>query len=386
MATYDPSQLMQLAQSLARSAPAQSAPPPDYTGEINGISRDYQLADALAGQGQNYIQDSGWLGALAQAVSGGLSYYKGKKADKAASEVSSKLRAEEQAQRQAEAQRQAQERASNIERLAASYGISPEQASVVADGLGKAADFKAPVSTSKRQFKDGLIFDPATGEVTQTPYYKPNGGGAAGGAQPKPPAKFGKDLDSLVAAGVITEDEAARQARVKAGIEVPPARSAAPKPLSAEARNKVALLNNAIENAKKYRDRTFGEGDEFRDIDSRLGDTPQLLKSAVQDSLYVKTGASAPAEEVAKAEGMYLPSSVLGVPTERDSTARAKVDNFINDMNAMRETILGGGQSAAPEGAAAQPAAQASSVPVAVNEATGERLEYRNGKWVKARQ
>ena len=153
MATYDPSQLMQLAQSLARSAPVQAAPPPDYTGDINGINRDYALADALAQQ--QYIPNSGWLGALAQAVSGGLSYYKGKKADKAASEVGSKLRAEEQAQKQAEAERLAQERASNIERLASAYGINPEQAAVVADGLGKAADFKPPEAEKPKVFKVG---------------------------------------------------------------------------------------------------------------------------------------------------------------------------------------------------------------------------------------
>ena len=199
MATYDPSQLMQLAQSLARSAPVQAAPPPDYTGDINGINRDYALADALAQQ--QYIPNSGWLGALAQAVSGGLSYYKGKKADKAASEVSSKLRAEEQAQKQAEAQRQAQERAANIERLAASYGITPEQASVVADGLGKAADFKAPVSTSKLQYKDGVVFNPETGEVTKTDFYRAPGSGKA-------PAK----------PSLLTEAEQIEAARIKAGL------------------------------------------------------------------------------------------------------------------------------------------------------------------------
>ena len=201
MATYDPRQLMELAQSLARSAPAQAMPAQDYTGEINGINRDYALADALAGQSQSYIPDSGWLGALAQAVSGGLSYYKGKKADKAATEIGSKLKAEEQAQRQAEAQRQAQERASNIERLAASYGISPEQASVVADGLGKAADFKPPVSTSKLQYKDGVVFNPETGEVSKTDFYRAPGSGKAA-AKPS----------------LLSEAEQIEAARIKAGL------------------------------------------------------------------------------------------------------------------------------------------------------------------------
>lgn len=199
MAT-DPRQLMQLAQSLARSAPAQIAPP-DYSGDINAVNREYALADALAGQSQQYIPDSGWLGALAQAVSGGVSYYKGKKADKAATELSGKMRADESARLQAEAERQAQERAANIERLAAAYGINPEQASVVADGLGKAADFKAPVATSRLQYKDGVVFNPETGEVSKTDFYRAPGSGKAA---PKP--------------SLLSEEEQLQAARIKAGL------------------------------------------------------------------------------------------------------------------------------------------------------------------------
>ena len=153
MAT-DPRQLMQLAQSLARSAPAQMQMP-DYAGEVSGIQRDYALADALAGQSQNYIQDSGWLGALAQAVSGAMSYYKGKKADKAATDVSARMRADEERISQAERDEKAKERQANIERLAAAYKITPEQAGVVADGLGKAKDFEPPKADKPEVFKVG---------------------------------------------------------------------------------------------------------------------------------------------------------------------------------------------------------------------------------------
>lgn len=114
-----------------------------------------------------------------------------------------------------------------------------------------------------------------------------------------------------------------------------------------------------------------------------LGDNPQLMKSAVQDMLYAKSGASAPAAEVEKAMQMFTPSRLslplvgsTGIPLERDATAAAKIDNFITDMQRMRDEI--GGQPITSQGAAvtgAQPSATATGP-------NGQKLGLVNGQWV----
>lgn len=128
-------------------------------------------------------------------------------------------------------------------------------------------------------------------------------------------------------------------------------------PLSAEARTKLSLIDNALANAQKYQERVTQGQDKggFNDWASRMNDTPQLIKSAVQDMLYAKSGASAPEAEVEKAYSMYSPSTFLGIPTEKDSTSAAKVGNLITDLERMRAQIAGEGGQAAPQG---QPEAQ----------------------------
>jgi hypothetical protein len=103
-----------------------------------------------------------------------------------------------------------------------------------------------------------------------------------------------------------------------------------------EAQNKLALIDNAIANAKEYAKRVLGPNGQFKDIDARMGDTPGLLQSAIQDQLYVKSGASAPVEEVKKWEGIYGPGVF-----EKDTTASAKVAKLIADLERQRAGILG---------------------------------------------
>lgn len=372
MARTDPSQLMQLAQSLARQAPAQ-AQMPDYGADINSINRDYALADALAQQ--QYIPDSGWLGALAQIASAGAGAYKASKADKRAAELTKRMNTDAQGAQQAEAERQAAARAQQIQQIAEAYKIDPQQAAVVADGLGKAADFKAPDAPEPKYFKigDQLVSVGPDGKP-QVAYSAP--ASAAAGA-PKAPVKFGKDLDALVAAGVITEDEAARQARVKAGIEVPPKPDAKPKELPAEARNKLALYQNALREAEAYRGQVVGEGGEFNDIASRMPGAARALQSAVSAKLRAESGASIPPEEAAREAERYGPRMLSS-----DATNVQAVDRLIADLQNQIAQISGGRDS---PGASPQQAAQEPSVPTATNDA-GEVIEYRNGQWVKKRK
>jgi hypothetical protein len=159
------------------------------------------------------------------------------------------------------------------------------------------------------------------------------------------------------------------------------------QPLTGEVKNKLALIDNAIANAQKYQSRVAPGGGQFNDIDSQMGDTPELMKSAIQDMLYAKSGASAPVEEVRKANEMYGPSRLhlplfgeTPIPTERDSTSAAKVQNFLNDMHRMREQIAGsqGQDQQAPQAQASQ----AQPTQTAVNPQTGQRIGLVNGQWV----
>ena len=152
----------------------------------------------------------------------------------------------------------------------------------------------------------------------------------------------------------------------------PADKKATPPALGAEVTNKLSLLDNAIANAKKYQAATVRPDGSFADIASMSGATPQLIKSAVQDMLYAKSGASAPAEEVSKAEAMYSPGFF-----ERDSTAAAKVGNLLADLERMRATIGGGAQ---PQQGAPQQGAQTKAGPVgSITTVNGKRYRVVGG-------
>ena len=141
---------------------------------------------------------------------------------------------------------------------------------------------------------------------------------------------------------------------------VPRPPAAAPKvpQQPAEIRQKLGLIDNALRNAKEYQKRVVGEDGEFRDFDARLDNTPGLLTSSIQDMLYVKSGASAPLEEVKKWEQIYGPGMM-----ERDSTAAAKVGQLIADIEGLRSQYAPDPQQAAAGGPApATPAPPAEAV------------------------
>lgn len=156
----------------------------------------------------------------------------------------------------------------------------------------------------------------------------------------------------------------------------PADRKATPPALGAEVTNKLSLLDNAIANAKKYQAATVRPDGSFADIASMSGATPQLIKSAVQDMLYAKSGASAPAEEVSKAEAMYSPGFF-----ERDATAAEKVSNLLSDLERMRSTISGGAQ---PQQASQGQQASDGDLPegTVIQNAQGVTLVLRGGQWV----
>lgn len=172
------------------------------------------------------------------------------------------------------------------------------------------------------------------------------------GAGPAPPA-WQKQLEAAKAMGIDLSPDDLKQ--LVTGLKPEPAQKA--PTVTSEARNKLALINNAIANAEKFKERTVS-GEDFGDIASKTGDTPQLMKAAIQDMLYAKSGASAPVEEVNKAEAMFGPSVF-----EKDATSIAKINNFLQDLTRMRDEISGGAttgpnaiqqaQQGAPQGAPA---------------------------------
>lgn len=253
------------------------------------------------------------------------------------------------------------------------------------------------------KMEGGFRFDPTTGEAQPIPGYAETQARiqAAGRAPQQPSAlqekialarQFGatdEQIQQMVVGGGAGSNAPSGYRMTPDGNLAPiPGGPADPatkgSPIGQEAQNKLALIDNAIANAREYQRRVVGQGGTFNDIDSRLGDTPELLKSAIQDSLYVKSGASAPVEEVRKWEEIYGPSTVMGIPTERDSTSASKVNRLLADLERQRAGILGqnnGGQAAAAPGQPA-PAAPQVQEPVAVNPQTGQKIVLRNGQWV----
>lgn len=196
--------MLQLARTL--SQPAQVQEPQNFDGQIGQINRDYGLADALAQQ--QYIPNSGWLGALAQAVSGLGSYYVGKRADKAAGEVGAKVEAQRQAQEAARAEAEARKQAEQYAR---------EDAREQAKAAAAMARVQAQEDARNRRQAEKLAAEAAKGR----------GGGVA-----KPSSPFGKELQAAVDAGLVKPEEAAALARAKFGLDKPP--NSGQRPLSAK--------------------------------------------------------------------------------------------------------------------------------------------------------
>ncbi len=364
------------------------------------LQRRQALAQAMMGQGQQYIPQSGAAGIAA----GIASLLRGRQMQGEVNDsVTDVLRRQFEMQNQAAAAQHAQEMADE-ERKA--------QREVEKLRLGE--QFKRDYAP--KQFTGGGVFDPSSGGFNASPEWMAQQlalekSKAAISAANRAPAadpnaglmaklklaqSMGATPDQLRAmvigqqgapdtqiVGTNIVDKATGRATPIMGPDGQPIQAQA-APLTAEARNKLALIDNALANATKFQQRTTAgqPAGGFNDVKSMLGDTPQLMKSAIQDMLYAKSGASAPVEEVRKAEAMYGPSRLhvpfvgeTAIPTELDSTAAAKTQNFIDDLTRMRNEIAG----SAPGGAAggAQP------TQMAVNPQTGQRIGLVNGQWVE---
>lgn len=355
--------------------------------------RRQQLAQALMSTG--YVPDSGRMGVLTSVLS---SLAGGLMARKNEGSVTDLLRRTFEQQSQAAAAQRQKELEDEQRKLENS----------IKEATGKKrGELEAERDLGKREIAGGMFVNPFTGQAEAIPGYMDQqlamkrAEAQIAAANRAPPADPLADVHAALRAGAITPEQAKTAIMRKMlgtgvgnapsgyrykddgaleaipGGPADPNTPAKPQPLTAEAKTKLSLLDNALANARKFQERTVGQNGDFKDIESMTGDTPQLMRSAIQDMLYAKSGASAPVEEVRKAEAMYGPSRALGglIPTERDSTAAAKVGNFINDIQRMRDEIAGQQAPAAGAAPQAQPTA------TAVN-AQGQRIGLINGQWV----
>jgi hypothetical protein len=333
--------------------------------ERQRLAQRQQLMQAM--MGGNYIPDSGRAGVATSILGSIIGAIGGKRNNEDIRAFMERSFEADNQKAQAEFERKQREEQKKFER------------EIEAASRKAQAEAKAKRDFATKEFTGGGVFDPSTGQFTGSPEWMQQQLGLKSAeariaaANRAPAADPFAKIKAAVQAGVITPEEAqqamkqdliggSRQSApsgykftADGGLEpIPggPADTSKPAVLGQEARNKLALIDNALANAKSYQGRVV-KGDEFDDIASMTGDTPQLMKSAIQDMLYAKSGASAPVEEVRKAEDMYGPSRMMGIPTERDATAAAKVQNFIADLERMRGQITGQpGQPAAQSGGA----------------------------------
>ena len=141
--------------------------------------------------------------------------------------------------------------------------------------------------------------------------------------------------------------------------------AAGPKPLGAEAANKVGLYDNALRAAKKWKDMVVNADGSFNDIAARLPSAKSLLAEAIRAKLRAESGASiSPAElegEVDRYMGGWLSS---------DKTNSTMAQTLVDDLATQRDVLMTG-QSG---GAAPSPAAASAPRRLKFNPATG-RIE-----------
>jgi len=347
-----------------------------------------QLAQSL--MGAQYVPNSGGMGVLTTALASLAGAFMNRRNNESLTDL---MRREFDTQNKAAQAKRAQEQADEERKF-------NQELQKIGYGEKAKRDYATP------EFKDGGVFDPSNGSYTpsqawtQQQLSMEKAKAAISAANRQDPnsglmAKLGlakelgatpeQILEMVTGARAATDtqivgnsivDKHTGKAMSIVGPDGKPM-EAPQQPLTAEAKNKLALIDNALANAQKYQSRVAPGGGQFNDIESQLGDTPQLMRSAVQDMLYAKSGANAPPAEVDKAEAMYAPSRFMGVPLERDSTSAAKIQNFITDMQRMRGEIAGqptqGQQATQPQGQPTQ---------TAVNPKTGQRIGLVNGQWV----
>jgi len=153
----------------------------------------------------------------------------------------------------------------------------------------------------------------------------------------------------------------------------------AAKPLPAETRMKMGMLEAAEAAAKKYEGAVFPTGGGFNRTALHVGPAGGQIEEAINNVLRVESGAAVPDSEVAGGVRRYGARVI-----NQEETARANLQQLYDKIRILRENVAG--QPAAGDvfsGASSMPGA--APVQRATNPTTGQTLELRNGQWVPAR-
>lgn len=304
--------MLQLARTL--SQPAQVQEPQNFDGQIGQINRDYGLADALAQQ--QYIPNSGWLGALAQAVSGLGSYYVGKRADKAAGEVGAKVEAQRQAQEAARAEAEARKQAEQYAR---------EDARFQAQEAARMARIQAQEEARNKRQAEKLAAEAAKGR---------------GGAAAAPASPYGKQLQAAIDAGLVKPEEAVSVARQKLGLDQPKPQ-AKPKAIPADQAARIALTDLYLEDADQIAEQIM-KGSLTGPIDQSLaklgqgkgGEALRKIESGVDALRRGLTGAGMSIQESDDYVARYKPAA-----TDTAETLLSKHKQLVNELSRYRQIV-----------------------------------------------
>jgi hypothetical protein len=307
--------MINLAHALAPTQQAQTMGPQNFDGEINSINRDYGLADALAQQ--QYIPNSGWLGALAQAASGLSSHYVGKRADKKSAEVGAKVEAQRQAQEAARAEAEAQKQAEQYAR---------EDARFQAQEAARMARIQAQEDARNKRHAEKLAADLAKGS-----------GGGGGGAK-APASPYGNQVQALVDAGIVSAEEAAKVARQKAGLDKP---APEPRAIPAEQAGRIALTDVYLRDAPQIAEQ-IKAGTLTGPLDQSManmgvgkpGEALRKMKSGADALRRGLSGAGMPAAEADDYVSRYLPA-----PFDTAETLLSKHAQLTQELQRFRQVI-----------------------------------------------
>lgn len=352
------------------SAPAQSQPAFNtrdllsaYNDESAARSR-MQLAQAL--QGQGYIPNSGALGALAQIFSA----YAGTRVQKEANEklsdaLARKFDIENKAAIQKiYAEADAKAKGAGAE-AAAKSKAELDARTAAAQQLGlQGNDLKEYIANgklekSKLEMKDGIVFNPETGQSTIDP--KVQQAIISQKAAERAPSEISQRIALAKQAGATPE----QIQRMIVGEQAPagyrpdgkgnlaaipggPADPNKPQPAPAEIRTKVGLLQNALGALDEFQKHAVAPDGSMNQLGARLPEAQRALQDAIGNKLRAESGAAISEKEVATEMARYAPALLSSSKTNVDALTRMR-----NDIQGQLKALTEGTTAALPS---AQPA------------------------------
>lgn len=326
--------------------------------------RRMQMAQQLMQAG--YVPNSGVAGILGSALQ---SFLGGRMMDKEEGKLSDILKRQFDLQSQqtaAQRQQQMEDEQRKFER------------EILAAQKKAQAEAQAKRDYAPKEWKDGGIFDPQSGQFTPDPNYskaqldlaRQKAAIEAGARQPSELERrialaqqmhaspeqikalvLGQqgangpfaDIAAALQSGVVTPEQAQQAMREKIGVDVKP------QPVSADNRTKLGLLTAAEQALAQYEKGGVDENGAPKAWGNAMsGPANAHLDEAIANLLRVESGAAIGKDEIAQARDRYAPA-LFG----KDDTNKAKLEQFKRKIADMKAAILQG-TGAQPQGSAPQ--------------------------------